>query len=233
MSPADTSRGILVRMSSADRDLELPAVDDHIVASESGYEIIDGRLVRVPPSHEPHGNRHSKVSALLEAHVADDFDVASDMLTRTSEDNNFAPDASVYPRARDPRTGGRQLEQLAFEVLNTEALAHAGDKAGKLARRGVRRVFALDVERARAFEWSVDLGTWSLLAPDSAIEDRALAVSLPVEALVRPAKADDAMARALLAKRNPVVLAAIAQAVRSDVIVEQLRGSNDAVLLDG
>jgi hypothetical protein len=73
----------------------------------------------------------------------------------------------------------------------------------------VRRVFAVDVERARAFEWSRELGTWSMVDLAGSIEDPALTVDLPFDAMVRAAKADDAVARALLAKRNPVLVAAI------------------------
>jgi len=180
----------------------------------------------VPPADEPHGTRHSKLSALLEAHAAAEYDVASDMLTRTSEANDFAPDASVFPKARNPETGGRQLEELAFEVASTERLSRAARKASELSRRGVRRVFALDVERQRAFEWSRDLGTWSLLANDSTIEDPVFAAPLPVEALVKAAKADDAMAAALLEKRNPVLQAALA-ASRAEGKVE---GKAEALL---
>jgi Uma2 family endonuclease len=188
---------------------ELPAVDERLVAPESGYEIDDGKLVRVPPAEEPHAALHSRLTALLEAHVADDFQVAIDMLTRISENTDRAPDASVYPRARDPRTGGRQLEHLAFEVVNTEALADAAKKARDLCGRGVRRVFAIDVVRARAFEWSHELGTWSLLDPVASIEDPTLAAPLPIASLVDIAKADDAVATALLAKRNRVLAAAL------------------------
>ena len=200
-----------MQMSSPSRpaESELPAVDERLVAPESGYEIDDGKLVRVPPCEEPHGDRHSKLAALLEAHVAEDFNVALDMLTRISETSDRAPDASVYPRARDPRTGGRQIEQLAFEIVSTESLGYAAKKAADLSRRGVRRVFAIDVERARAFEWSRELGTWSLLGPGGTIEDSTLAVPLSIDVLVRAVKTDDAMAQALLAKRNPVIVAAI------------------------
>jgi len=189
-------------------DSESPAVDERLVASETRYEVLDGVLVHVSPAYEPHGSRHSKVSALVEAHVAPEFDVASDMLTRTSETDDVAPDVSVFPYARDPESGGRQIEHLAFEIVSTQSLGHAGQKAAKLVARGVRRVFAIDVERARALEWSRSLGTWSPLDPSGHIEDRALAVPLPIEALVHAAKADDAMARALLAKHNPVLEAA-------------------------
>jgi hypothetical protein len=111
----------------------------------------------------------------------------------------------VFPLARDPRTGGRQLEQLAFEIVSTESLGHAGRKAAKLTERGVRRVFAIDLEHARVLEWSRALGTWSPLELGAQIDDPALAVALPLEPLVHAAKVDDAMARALLVKRNPVL----------------------------
>lgn len=195
---------------------ERPEVDARLIAPETRYEVEDGKVVYVAPADEPHGSRHSKVSALVEAHAADGYDVASDMLTRTSELDDFAPDVSVFPAARDPESGNRQLEELAFEVVSTERLSHAGRKAAKLAARGVRRVFAIDVERQRAFEWSRELGSWAMLAERDSIADRALAVALPIEALVRAAKADDAVARALLAKGNPVLTQALeARAVES------------------
>jgi hypothetical protein len=90
-------------------------------------------------------------------------------------------------------------------VVSTQSLAKAGGKAAKLAGRGVRRVFAIDVERPRALEWSAVLGTWSLLDSGDVITDPALEVALPIEALIRDAKADDAVQRALDAKRNPVL----------------------------
>lgn len=222
-----------MRMSSrtSHANSELPAVDECLVAPETRYEIDDGKLVFVPPALEPHGNRHSKIAALLEAHVGDDFDVAVDMLTRTSELTNFAPDVSVYPRARDPRTGGRQLEHLAFEIVSTESLGHAADKAAKLATRGVRRLFAIDVERSRAFEWSHELGTWSLLEPKAWIEDPTLAAPLPVDAVVHAVKADDAVANALLAKQNPVLVAAVTESRVEGRAQGRVEGLREALLL--
>jgi Uma2 family endonuclease len=182
-----------------------PAIDERLVAPETRYEIYDGELVYVSPADGPHGRRHSKISALVESHAGAAFDVACDMLTRTSETSDVAPDVSVFPDAPDPETGGRQLEQLAFEVVSTESLAHAGRKAAKLVDRGVRRVFAIDVERGRALEWSAELATWRMLDARAHIEDPALAAPLPVAALLSAAKADDAVARALIAKHNPEI----------------------------
>jgi Putative restriction endonuclease/Essential protein Yae1, N terminal len=201
----------MVSIDARYADPELPAVDDRLVAPDCGFEILDGALVDVAPADQLHATRHSKLSALVEAHAGLAFDVAVDMLTRTSRTSDVAPDVSVFPIARDPVTGGRQLEQLAFEIVSTESLGHAGDKAARLVVRGVRRVFAIDVERARALEWSRELGTWSMLDPSGQLEDPALAAPLPIEAMVHAAKADDAIARALVIKRNPVI-----EAVRAE-----------------
>ncbi|HWO17716.1 MAG TPA: Uma2 family endonuclease [Kofleriaceae bacterium] len=216
--------------SPSNADTELPAVDEHIVVPDAGYEIDDGKIILVPPAEEPHANRNSKLAALLEIHAADDFDVAVDMLTRISANTDRAPDASVYPIARDPRTGGRQLEHLAFEIVSTESLDHAAGKARGLAGRGVRRVFAIDVESARVFEWSRELDSWSILDVNAAITDPALAVPLPVGALLCTDKADDAVAAALLAKRNPVIEAALRDAAARGTARRVQQGASGLLL---
>jgi hypothetical protein len=186
-------------------------VDEQIVMPETRYEIVKGRLRYVRPSKEEHGSRHSKLSALLEAHVVEAYTAASDMLTRTSEDSDVAPDAAVYAVARDPRPGGRRLEELTFEVVSKQRLRAATEKAELLAERGVRRVFALDVKRKRALEWSRARRVWELLPPAGSINDEVFALPLPIAALVEAARVDDAVAAALLAKMNPVLERAIAQ----------------------
>jgi Uma2 family endonuclease len=208
----------------------LPDVDERLVMPETRYEAIDGKISYVCPSDEPHGTYHSMIAALLEAHVVASHRVAVDMLTRTSEKNDLAPDASVFPRERDPRTGGRQIEELAFEVVSTETLAHAGRKAQKLLGRGVRRVFAVDVERRRALEWSRSTDAWEILAPDGEIVDPTLVIPLPLLPLAEAMRADDAVAHALLAKKNPVLEEALAEAARKGEREGELKGKRDAVL---
>ncbi len=39
------------------------------------------------------------------------------MLMRANRFSDFAPDASVFPEARDTETGGRRLEELVFEII--------------------------------------------------------------------------------------------------------------------
>jgi Uma2 family endonuclease len=190
---------------------ELPDIDDRLVEPEARFEMYDGELVHVSPADPPHATRHVQLAALLEAHTGPGFETAADMLTRTSKVDDIAPDVSVYPEDPDPTTGRRQLEHLAFEIASTQSLAHAGRKAAKLTGRGVRRVFAIDVDRSRALEWAPELGAWRELRSADHIDDPALEVSLPIEALIHAAKADDAVQRALIAKANPVLEAHVAR----------------------
>jgi Uma2 family endonuclease len=201
----------------------LPGIDDRLVEPEARHEMLDGELVYVSPADRPHARRHAKVIALLEAHASPEFAVGCDQLTRTSEIDDVAPDISVYPDADDPVTGGRQLEQLAFEIVSTESLGHAATKAAKLTARGVRRVFAIDIERSRALEWSPELGTWQRLDPAGHIEDAALELPLPIAAMLHAARADDEIAHALVVRHNPVI-----EAVRAAAKAE---GKTEAVLV--
>jgi hypothetical protein len=186
----------------------------------------DGELLYVSPADPPHGERHLQLAALIEAHT--EFEAAADLLTRTSKVADIAPDVSVYPDAPHPETGGRQLEQLAFEIVSTQSLGRATVKAVKLTARGVRRVFAIDVERSRVLEWSTDRGTWHELDAAGHIEDAALDVPLPIEAMIHAAKADDAVARALVARHNSVIEAVRAEDRAASRAEDKLEPSSKA-----
>jgi hypothetical protein len=184
----------------------------------------------VVPADPPHAEQHATVSVLIATHVHADFKVAIDMLTRTSRIDDIAPDVSVFPRDPDPVTGRRRLEQLTFEIVSTESMSHATTKAAKLAGRGVRRVFAIDIVRGRIVEWSRALETWSVLDVRGRIEDPALAVPLSVSALLDAANTDDEVARALIAKRNPVIEAANAESHAEGTAEGILEGIAGAVI---
>lgn len=192
-------------------DPELPDLDDRLVEPGMPYEMYDGELVYVAPADHPHAARHAKVCAVVAAHVRPEFYVTAELLTRTSKVDDIAPDVSVLPRAPHPITGRRQLTHFVIEVVSKQRLAHAGRKAAKLVTRGVHRVFAIDVKRERALEWSAALGTWSVLDSTSFIEDAVLEAPLPVESLLSAARSDDVVARALIRRRNPVIEATKAE----------------------
>ena len=217
-------------IETTDADSELPDVDERLVAPESGYEIIDGMVVAVPPALPPHATRQSKIAALFEAHTRADYDVATEMLTRTSKIDDIAPDVSVFARAPDPKTGGRRLEELVVEIISTQTIANAATKAEKLSKRGVRRVFGIDLTRGRLLEWSRELGTWSILDSSADLVDAVLATPMPLSAMLDAGRTDDAVARALVAKHNPIVAAVRAEGLAEGVAEGLAEGTSRSIL---
>ena len=65
-------------------------------------------------------------------------------------------------------------------------------------------MFAIDIERSRALEWSAEIGTWRGLDPAGHIKDAALEMPLSIEAMLHAVRADEEIARALVARHNPV-----------------------------
>jgi hypothetical protein len=183
-----------------------PEVDDHLVEPEvTRHEIVRGVQLMAPPALEPHADQQSRLDYLLQAHVRPGYVVSTELLTRVAPRSDFATDVCVRKAGQDPRTGRRFLEELAFEVVSEQSLTGRGsvtEKAEDMAARGVRRVFALIVKAGVVKEWR---GGWRALPHDGAIEDQALARPLLVRAILDAAEADDAVARALLAKGNRVL----------------------------
>jgi len=191
--------------SNPDHAGTLPDIDDHLSPPDALCEIWDGEVIEPVPADRPHAQRHAKVLALVEAHTQPAFQVGSDLLTRTSRNRDIAPDVSVFPAAPDPVTGRRQLDHVSFEIVSTVSLNTTGKRAAELMKRGVRRVFAIDVPRSRVLEWSAELATWSPLDPSGWIDDPVFAVPLPLRELVTAGTPDNAVARALIDRGNPVI----------------------------
>ncbi|HEX4963980.1 MAG TPA: hypothetical protein VF173_24350 [Thermoanaerobaculia bacterium] len=184
-----------------------PSVDDHLVAPEvTRDEIIGGRRVVAQPAKPPHAIRHNKLSYVLDPQVAPGYTGAADLLTRLGQKDDFASDVCVFKDSEDPATGDRHLEEIAFEVVSEQSEADVSEKAVKMHRRGVRRIFAVWVKGdQRVCEWLPETRSWRRLEADSKIEDPCLMRPLVVGALLDAAIADNEVAEALVAKGNPVI----------------------------
>ncbi|MEM9459535.1 MAG: hypothetical protein AAGF11_35485, partial [Myxococcota bacterium] len=79
------------------------------------------------------------------------------------------------------------------------------ERAEDLTTRGVRRLVAIFVKKNEVREWSPKLGEWTVLDLDATFTDPTLRRPIKVRALLDAAEADNAVARALVEKDNPVI----------------------------
>ena len=184
-----------------------PPLDEHLVEPEvTRDEIIGGRRVVAMPAREPHATRQLTLDYVLAPHIAHGYTGAADLITRVDADSNFASDACVYRSEIDPQTGTRHLEELVFEVVSEQDAGDVTEKAVRMHRRGVRRIFAIFVKgEPRVCEWSADTRSWRVLEPSSSIEDPCLKVPLKVAALLDAAAANQAVVEALAAQGEPAI----------------------------
>lgn len=208
-----------------------PPVDEHLVEPEvTRDEIIGGRRVVAFPAEAPHADQHSDLQYVLRAHIAPGYVASVDLLTRFDQKSDFASDACVRREGVDPQTGKRHLEELAFEVVSEQKEREVSEKAPRMHRRGVRRIFAIFLKSGKVCEWSAEgQESWRPLGPTFQIEDPCLAKPLTVAALLDATAADDAVIEALAAKDNPALrrreAAAEAQGIAKSILrVLETRG---------
>ncbi|MBK9261657.1 MAG: DUF4351 domain-containing protein [Polyangiaceae bacterium] len=185
-----------------------PPVDEHIVVPEvSRVELIDGREVIDVGSLSPHADAQALTGFLLAAHVLREFVVATELLTRSSVESDFATDVCIRKRGIDPETGSRYLEELSFEIVNEQSMSDVTGKAKNLARRGVRRIFAIFVKSGEIREWSKSSGEFTRLDMNAMFDDPVFVRPIAVKALVDStlAEAENEVAKALIAKKNPEI----------------------------
>jgi Uma2 family endonuclease len=176
------------------------------------HEIVDGEVYELSPANEDHGTEHFDLPGLLKSCLAPTYKGTVDMLTRPKTASNHAPDVSILRRERDEKTGGRQVEDLIFEVIDTESLAHVTTKTRALVARGVRRAFLVDVKDRSIHEWSRDDDGWRKFADDALITDPCFVLPIPAKALVDDLLGDDTVARSLIKRGNRVLAAELRSA---------------------
>lgn len=145
------------------------------------------------------------IDRLLGACLAPGHVGVTDLLMRWSPGDDYATDTAVRRAGIDAVTGERYREEMAFEVAYAQRRGELETRARLLSRRGVRRIFAVFVKERTVEEWSSATESWEMLDAEGMIEDRCLSAPLAVRALLDAAAADLAVARALIARKNPVI----------------------------
>ncbi len=220
----------------APRPRRRPSVDEHEIRPEiERREMVDGEIMRTFPAELPHAVQTGDLDYLLRGHLISGYRVATDLVTRHDQKNDFASDSAVVREGTDPATGSRYREELAFEVVSKQSKASVTRKAPTMIKRGVHRVFAVFVKKRQVAEWVPDTGKkaeghWVELAADVSICHSSLAEPLPVAAILNAALADDAVARALAAKGNLVIRGIRAEGEAEGKIEGKIEGKAEAIL---
>jgi hypothetical protein len=198
--------------------------DDHLVEAGTRQEMFRGQLVEVMPARPGHGDLHTRLDKVVDHHVIDGYVSSTDLLTRRSEDSDFATDTSVRRAGADPVTGKRYREELSFEIFFRESLDYARERARDVLGSGGRRMFGIFVKErwpgsddagvvdCAVAEWSIEHDAWEPLGLEQVIADPCLYPPIPVKALVDAVAASDAAARALIARHNHVIEEHLARA---------------------
>ncbi len=190
--------------------MRLPGVDDRLAIPEAGEEYIDGVRYEVMAGDPEHADPQCQLAYVVRACVAKGWVASTELLTRADEGSDFATDVCVRRKGKDPRTGQRYLEELSFEVANTQTFNELEVRAKKLVARGVRRLFAVIVHEEEIREWQPQ-GSWKVLTLDDEIEDPAFHKPLRVRAILDAAEADRLVFEALVAKKEPHLMKTLEQ----------------------
>jgi hypothetical protein len=217
-----------------------PRVSDYVVEPETDIELFQGQIREVLHAGPLHSQQLNQVSFVLGACVAPGHGVDIDLLTRQDAENNFSSDLCIRKDGIDPDTDDRYLEELAFEIKSTQDPDELEQRTRIMARRGVRRIFAIPVRGHPAgidrvagpvAEWMPAEERWRTHGDDEVITDPCLFEPVPVRALLDAAEADDAVARALLHKGNPVLLDYLDTRYRASVMEGQQKAAREHIYL--
>jgi hypothetical protein len=217
LAPGAGSASHALQLPKAMQPAKFPGVDDRAVEPETGTEMIGGEVRNVLPAEPPHADEQCRIASVIATTVAPGYAASTELLTRFDDGADFATDASIRKVGSDPVTGSRYIEEISFEVKHKQSNAEITERARQLVRRGVRRVFAIHVkEDAQGLfkagpvrEWLAREDSWLELHPENEIVDPCLVQPIRVQALLDATEADNQVARTLLAKNNPVLMAAL------------------------
>lgn len=185
-------------------DLPPPYLDERLVEPETRQEMVRGCRVYAAPALPEHADQHTELDRVIGNCTPPGYVASTDLLTNAGPGSDFATDTCIRRKGTDPRTGSRYLEEVAFEIVNTQSVRNMTVRAQELTTCGVRRIFAIFVKTGEVCEWSSALARFVPLDPNDTLEDHTLVRPLPVRALLDAAEADKAVGYALKAKGNPV-----------------------------
>ncbi len=215
------------------------APDDRLARpeyGEFGEEVIDGVRMECLASDAEHADPQLRLGIVVGVCLRKGYVASTELLTRIEEETDFATDVCVRQEGVDPETGGRYLEELSFEVANTQTRENLEEiRVPKLQRCGVRRISAVLVPEDEVLEWSVAESGWRGWARGEKIRDPVFIQPLEVEAILDAAEVDQLVSKAQLTKKEPHLMGVIKEREargRADGLAEgEAKGYAEAILL--
>jgi hypothetical protein len=192
--------------------LSAPLVDDYLDDPDdpdtSGrWERIGNERMEASPATSDHGDPHFELDALIKAHLAEGWVGSTDLKTRVNKKQEYASDTCVRREGIDPDTGSRYLEELVFEVVHKRSAKKTKERARGFAACGVRRQIGIFVKQKKIREWQKSEKDWGEpLDLEQSLEDKCMAVALPLAPLFDSALSQVAIVRAYEAKDHPAIL---------------------------
>jgi hypothetical protein len=189
------------------------APDDRLARPDVGRfgeEVVNGERRLCMGAAAEHADPQNRLNVLVGVCLAKGYVASTELLTRVEKGSDFATDVCVRRSGVDPATGGRYLEEISFEVANTQTREDLeNERVPKLLACGVRRIIAILIPEGDVLEWSVKAGEWKGLAPGDEIRDPVFVQPLEVTAILDAAAVDQLVSKAQFAKKEPYLMGEI------------------------
>jgi hypothetical protein len=186
------------------------APDDRLARPDVGRfgeEVVNGDRRMCMGAMAEHADPQSRLNILVGVCLAKGYVTSVELLTRRDEESDFATDVCVRRVGVDPETGSRYVEEVSFEVANTQTLKNLEEiRVPKLLASGIRRVFVVLVQEGDVLEWSTLKEEWIGWAPGEEILDPVFVQPLAVTAILDAAAVDQLVSKAQLTKEEPYLM---------------------------
>jgi Uma2 family endonuclease len=121
-------------------------VEAGVIGADEKFELIEGEIVPVSPSHDPHERIKSAIILAISPRLPSDLWFGVESSIYLGERTFVEPDFCVFPRkVKSHEVKGADL-QLVIEVADSSLAFDLGQKAQLYARFGCLELWVIDVE---------------------------------------------------------------------------------------
>ena len=124
-------------------------MDAGALPNDGRVELVDGELIEMSPSNDPHGAALSELIFALKSQLTRDYGVIVDAAVYLSDTLMLGPDIVVLRRPLVSHEATGPDFDLIVEISHTTLTQDLGWKAERYARHGVREYWVVDLENEK------------------------------------------------------------------------------------